>query len=78
MAPAWAQFESAYQHKLQIVYINVDERSTKEFQTYSELMPESIPHTAWVTRQNKPVSEKTGVMTFAELKAASDKALATP
>jgi hypothetical protein len=76
MEPAWTQFESAYKDKLEIVYVNVDERSTKEFQAYSSLVSGAIPHTVWVTQQNKELSAQTGGMTFDQLKAASDRALA--
>lgn len=78
MEPAWTQFESAYKDKLEMVYVNVDEKTTKEFQAYSSLVAGAIPHTVWVTQQNKQLSAQTGAMTFDQLKAASDKALANP
>lgn len=76
MEPAWTQFESTYKEKLEIVTINVDERSTKEFASYGQLVQGGIPHTVWLTQQNKPLSAQTGGLSFDQLKAETEKALA--
>jgi thioredoxin-like negative regulator of GroEL len=78
MDPAWTQFESQYKDKLKLVYVNVDEKTTKEFTQYSKLLGQAIPHTVWLNKQDQPVNEQTGAMSLSELSAASDKALAAP
>ncbi|MBN9415017.1 hypothetical protein ABS71_09290 [bacterium SCN 62-11] len=75
MAADWAQFESTYQKKAEIVYINVDQRTSPEFTKYARFAPQSIPYTLWLDRQDKPLADQTGPMTAAEMGAVSDKFL---
>lgn len=75
MAADWAQFESANQKKLEIVYINVDERSSPEFVKYQRFASSSIPYTVWLDRKDRPLADKTGPMTTSELTEISDKLL---
>lgn len=73
MEPAWAQFESDYQKKIGIVYINVDERDTPEFRAYSQFLGQSIPTTVWLNAQGQPVENRVGVLKREELGSLSDK-----
>ena len=75
MAADWAQFESTNQKKLEIVTINVDQRSSPEFLKYQSFAPSSIPYTLWLDRKDKPLADKTGPMTAQELTETSDKLL---
>jgi len=75
MAADWAQFESANQKKLEIVYINVDQRSSPEFLKYQRFAPSGIPYTLWLDRKDRPLADKTGVLTAQELTEMSDKLL---
>lgn len=78
MAPAWAQFESSYQKKAQIIYVNVDERNSSEFKSYSALAPRSIPTTLWLNAAGKVTQSHTGGQSLEELSQATDSALAAP
>ena len=75
MAPAWTQFESDYQKKLEIVYINVDQRDTPEFKKYAAFAPSSIPFTLWVNHKGTQLDSKVGSLSPQELNSISDKAL---
>ncbi len=75
MAADWAQFESTYQKKAEIVYINVDQRTSPEFTKYAPFASQGIPYTLWLDRQNKPLADRTGPLTAAELTETSDKFL---
>lgn len=75
MAADWAQFESAYQKKAEIVYINVDQRSAPEFVKYQNFSSPGIPYTVWLNRADQPLASKNGAMTAAEMGEITDKFL---
>ena len=75
MAADWAQFESTYQKKAEIVYINVDQRSAPEFVKYQRFAPQGIPYTLWLDRADKPLADKTGAITAAEMGETTEKFL---
>ena len=73
MAADWARFESTYQKKAEIVYINVDQRSSPEFTKYARFAPRGIPYTLWLDRKDKLLAERTGPVTAAEMTETSDR-----
>lgn len=75
MAPAWTQFESDYQKKLEIVYINVDQRDSAEFKKYAAYAPQSIPFTLWLNQKDHQLGSQVGSLSQQELSSISDKAL---
>ncbi len=76
MGPAWTQFESTYKEKLEIVYINVDEKETAEYKKFESFCPPGIPTTIWFKGGQKPVETKTGSLSVQELTSISEQTLA--
>ena len=77
MEPELTRFESSYKSKINLVNINVDEKSSLEFQKYGELMKrsKSIPFTLWVDSHGKVLREEHSVMTEGQLAETTQSAL---
>lgn len=76
MEPAWIQFESAHKSKVNLTFINVDEKTTPEFKRFSKVNTQpTIPVTYWLDRRGKILSQKVGQMSLAELSSSTKAAM---
>ena len=76
MEPAWTQFESAQQGKVNLVKINVDQKSTPEFKKYEAIISgvQAIPTTLWLDQNGKVIDSKVGGMSAEELTRQTEAA----
>ena len=70
MEPAWIQFESAFKNKVNIVHINVDEKSSPEMKKYGQLLEKAgggIPYTVWLGSKKQELDHQEGGMSAQQL-----------
>lgn len=78
MSPEWHKFENAYKARLNVVHINMDEKSTPEYKKYgSRVLKESpgLPLTFWIDSKGKLLDKKAGPLNAEQLGSMSKAAL---
>jgi hypothetical protein len=76
MEPAWTQFESTQKSKVNIAFMNVDEKSSPEMMQYGKLLQKSggsIPYTAWLDSKGHVLDQQVGLL---DLKHLDERTLA--